>query len=163
AINDNPMLIARDVPTQRPLLRIVLDRDLRLPPASRLVQTARQYPLAVYCSEPALKRAPHAAKSLTAAGVMVAPLPPDSNQMLSLPILLKDLPARVTHLLVEPGPTLARSFLDQAMADRVWIIRSPLVIGETLAPRAAAVPWPAVGEVELGPDLLSEYYEPRSP
>ena len=50
ALADDPLLTARPddgAATPRQLVRIVLDSHARLPPASRLVQTAREHPLLV--------------------------------------------------------------------------------------------------------------------
>lgn len=162
ALNDDPMLLARDVSIRRPLTRIVLDRDLRLACTSRLARTAREHPVIVYCSEQAVEQARVVSKALTNAGVQIATLPLDAGGMLSLGALRTALPLHVTHLLVEPGPTLARGFLSEGMADRVWVIRSPLVIGEVEAPTAITVPWPATGIVDLEGDMLSEFHNPRS-
>jgi riboflavin biosynthesis pyrimidine reductase len=68
-------------------------------------------------------------------------------------------------MLVEPGPTLARSFFEVGVADRLWIVRSPNAIEDVCAPRAAPIPdhWRKVAEVEIDRDTLSEYLNTRSP
>jgi riboflavin biosynthesis pyrimidine reductase len=84
--------------------------------------------------------------------------------MLCLRELLQSLDVGITHLLVEPGPTLASSFLGDAVADRVWVIRSPCRIDDEAAPMAAPVPpdYVASGEIDLAGDQLAEYLNPHS-
>src|SRR5206468_2305088 len=67
-------------------------------------------------------------------------------------------------LLVEPGPTLARSFFDEGLADRVWVIRSPMRANESSAPAAAPVPGDYVKTCELDVlgDRVTEYLNPAS-
>ena len=84
---------------------------------------------------------------------------------MSLPAVLSELhAARVTHLIVEPGPTLAGSFLTEGRADRVWVFRSGRRIDDDTAPAAAPVPphYVVTGEVDLDGDRLTEYLNPRS-
>ena len=164
ALMDDPLLTARHVAAARPLLRIVLDRDLRLPLNSQLVQTAGQSPVLVYCALSTLQSKPDAVAALASCGVQVRALPLDAGGQLSLRHLFADLGTQpITHLLVEPGPTLAASFLGQNLCDRLWVIRSPKTIGDATAPDALAVPYPPVGSVDLAGDELTEYLNPASP
>ena len=66
-----------------------------------------------------------------------------------------------THLLVEPGPTLAESFLRAELADRVWVFRSPVPIDQTDAIAAADLNYAATGVRNLGGDQLTEYLNPN--
>jgi len=67
-----------------------------------------------------------------------------------------------THLLVEPGPTLAQAFLSQGLADRVWIFDSPMEIGQQDVPQAAQMDFPQTAAVNLDGDVLREYLNPAS-
>jgi len=163
ASNDNPRLTARGVKAARPLIRAVLDSDLRLSVDSHLAQSARDGRVIVYCSKEAADysgtRTP-----LAALGVEIHPLSQQTPGRLDISQALAHLAGLgVTHLLVEPGPTLARTFLEQNLADRLWIFRSPKKIVEPSAPSAAEVAWPAGGQLDLQGDLLTEYLNPRSP
>jgi diaminohydroxyphosphoribosylaminopyrimidine deaminase/5-amino-6-(5-phosphoribosylamino)uracil reductase len=160
---DDPLLTARGVEHARPLLRIVLDSDLRLPLGSRLVRTSEEAPVLVLCSEDALKSRPAAAASLAAHGVQIAPLPLVQPGRLSLSALLEELGTRpISHLLVEPGPTLAAGFMEQGAADRVWVFHSPKPIVNDTAPLAARVTYPATTQTDLDGDRLTEYLNPDS-
>ena len=78
-------------------------------------------------------------------------------------MVLSDLGA-LTHVLVEPGPTLARSFFESGLVDRVWVFRSPKPVGAQDAPSAVAVPsdYVKTGELEIDGDRLTEYLNPKS-
>jgi riboflavin biosynthesis pyrimidine reductase len=64
--------------------------------------------------------------------------------------------------MVEPGPTLARSFLATPHVDRVWVFRSPLRVGDSTAPASAPLPasLSLTGTDRIGADELSEYRRP---
>jgi diaminohydroxyphosphoribosylaminopyrimidine deaminase/5-amino-6-(5-phosphoribosylamino)uracil reductase len=160
---DDPLLTARDVQDARKLIRVVLDRDLRIPASSQLARTAAHAPVVVYCSH----QTHHDRYALVAAlegnGVSVRPLALDDAGELSLPEMLKDLGRQdVAHLLVEAGPTLARSFLRTGTSDRVWIFHSPMRIDDPTAPAAEPVHYPMTGAVKIDDDLLVEHLNPTS-
>jgi riboflavin biosynthesis pyrimidine reductase len=73
--------------------------------------------------------------------------------------------AGATHILVEPGPTLARAFIEQNLADRIWIIHAPGRIDSPDAPAAPPTPadWPISAEVDLDGDRLVEMLNPHGP
>ena len=162
ARNDNPRLTARGVKAARPLIRMVLDSDLRLSVDSHLAQTARDGRVVVFCSKEAAEysgtRAP-----LAALGVEIHPLSSDAPGRLDLQQILTAAGTMgITHLLVEPGPSLAQSFLKQSAVDRVWIIRSPRNIAEPTAPTAAEVLYPRIVQADVQGDQLTEYLNPAS-
>jgi len=69
----------------------------------------------------------------------------------------------MTHLMVEAGPRLQRSFLSQKLADRIWIFQSPKSLnGDPEAPNAFPISYPAIASVQLDGDTLTEYLNPRS-
>ena len=77
--------------------------------------------------------------------------------------VLADLAKRgVTHLVVDAGPTLAQNLIDQGLADRVWVIHSPIVIAVPDAPSAPVAPYQEVGDIDLGGDRLVEMLNPFS-
>lgn len=161
---DDPLLTVRGIEPMRTLTRVVLDAGLSTPVASRLVRSAQQGPILVYCSTDALQNQLDAAAALRRLGVEVVAVPPDAPRGVSLTAVLKDLGSRsFTHLLVEPGPTLARGFLEQGLADRVWIYRSPANAAEKGGLAAPAVDYPPTGEIDLGGDRLTEYLNPAGP
>ncbi|MCY2951232.1 MAG: bifunctional diaminohydroxyphosphoribosylaminopyrimidine deaminase/5-amino-6-(5-phosphoribosylamino)uracil reductase RibD [Planctomycetota bacterium] len=163
-VNDDPLLLARHVETPRPLLRVVLDSTLAIPLTSQLVQSAGQSPVLILTSHSAHTQKPDHVRALTTLGVELAPLPADSTGHIPLPTVIAYLALRpITHLLVEPGPTLAQTFLSQNLADRIWIFRSPTQIGDPTAPTAIPVPYPPTANLPIGPDTLTEYLNPHGP
>lgn len=156
---DDPLLTARGVERRKPLLRVVLSNTLKIPLTSKLVTSAREHPVVVYCSEASDRE--HA-EQLRDAGVEVVVLP-NHDSHFSFADVLSDLHGRaVTHLLVEPGPTLARYMFGRSQADRVWVFRSPNPIDDTTATAAPSVEYRATGSIEIAGDVLTEYLNPQS-
>jgi riboflavin biosynthesis pyrimidine reductase len=134
ALADDPLLSARGVESLRTLRRSVLDSNLRLPPESQLVRTAAGE-VTVFCSRDTFRKSPKV-DELQSLGIEIIPIKSDPHGVgLSLDDVLFDLDNVATHVLVEAGPTLARSFIEQNFVDRVWIIRSPNPISDPSAPR----------------------------
>jgi diaminohydroxyphosphoribosylaminopyrimidine deaminase/5-amino-6-(5-phosphoribosylamino)uracil reductase len=164
-LNDDPMLTVRhSTASPRKPLRVILSNTLKLAPTSKLARTARQHPTVVYCSERSLSLNVHTATMLRDAGVEIVAVP-DRDGHFSMSDVLRDLHQRnVTHLLVEPGPTLLRSMVERNQIDRAWVIQSRLRIGEDglairFAPRLDYLP---TTEIPLGDDTLVELLNPQS-
>jgi diaminohydroxyphosphoribosylaminopyrimidine deaminase/5-amino-6-(5-phosphoribosylamino)uracil reductase len=150
-LTDDPLLTARFIPSARSLLRCVLDRRLQLPLDSKLVQTAQESPVLVGC-DPISIGSP-AANALTAAGVQLCAAH-------SIPDFLKTLHnLKVHHLLVEPGPKLARAFFEEGLADRLWVFDCARRVNDTSAPTATPIPlnFRQSGEINFDGDVLREY------
>jgi diaminohydroxyphosphoribosylaminopyrimidine deaminase/5-amino-6-(5-phosphoribosylamino)uracil reductase len=160
---DDPQLTVRNVEIFRPLTRAVLDSDLRLPMESNLAHTGANEVI-VFCSRKTFHDSPRVAE-LEGIGLKIIPMREVSPGRLSLDDVLFDLDDKGQNLLIEPGPTLAASFFEQNLADRVWVIRSPNAIDEPTAPNAPLVPptFFRTGEVNLDGDILTEYLNPKSP
>lgn len=129
ALADDPLLtcrlpgMAKDSP-----VRVIVDPALRLPPGSRLAQTARQTPVWVICGSNAAARATEPA--LQAQGVEVLRTEQQSEGRLDLTAVLKLIAGRgITRLMVEGGPILAASLLAADLIDEVVLLRSPKVVG----------------------------------
>lgn len=162
-LRDDPMLTVRLAERRRPLIRVVLDTDLRTPPGSRLARTAPEQKVVIYASETALAHRAGARRQLAESGVDVRPAPQDQPGMLALSHVLHDLyDMTVTNLLVEPGPTLAARLLKEGLWDRAWAIRSPRRIDDPTAPQAPAISIDPVAHAMLGPDQLFEYLNPST-
>jgi diaminohydroxyphosphoribosylaminopyrimidine deaminase/5-amino-6-(5-phosphoribosylamino)uracil reductase len=108
-------------------IRVVLDRALRLPGASRLVHSARETPLWVMTSELAEASA---ATKLGAAGALVIRIAPTAAPGLDLAAVLHALADKgITRLMVEGGAKVASSFVSTDLADQIWLLRGPEPIG----------------------------------
>ncbi len=167
-LNDDPLLTTRKPDpsrASRKLHRIVLDSHLRIPISSRLVKTAGESPVMVFCSESVMTEERKVVSSLQDAGVEVRALRSDGTGELAIGHLLQILGEKMlTHLIVEPGPTLAASFLRENLADRIWVFRSEKIVNDATAPAAVKLEYPVAGEADLpdgtAVDHLSEYLNP---
>jgi diaminohydroxyphosphoribosylaminopyrimidine deaminase/5-amino-6-(5-phosphoribosylamino)uracil reductase len=130
AEQDDPVLTDRSgLPRRRPLTRIVLDERLRLSPSSQLVRTATDAPLIVFTGEDADESR---IDSLKAYGVEVV-----NEGTRDLKSILKTFPRRsLQSVLIEGGPTLAGSFVDAGLVNKVSFFVAPMIIGGAEAPSA---------------------------
>ncbi|MGV1758056.1 bifunctional diaminohydroxyphosphoribosylaminopyrimidine deaminase/5-amino-6-(5-phosphoribosylamino)uracil reductase RibD [Rhizobium sp. A22-96] len=165
AIADDPELTCR-LPglEDRTPLRIVIDEDLQLPLGSKLVKTARQYPvIAVASHQPPFDENTNSAflgrrAALDAAGVEV--LQSNSSEPGEL---LEALGTRgISSLLVEGGARTARRFLEAGMVDRILLFQGPADIGEggieSPVLRSNIPPsFMHIGESQFGDDRCDEY------
>jgi diaminohydroxyphosphoribosylaminopyrimidine deaminase / 5-amino-6-(5-phosphoribosylamino)uracil reductase len=140
---DDPLLTCR-LPgmAERSPVRLVLDRALRLPGASRLVHSARQTPLWVVTSELAEASA---ATKLGAAGAQVIRVAPSVGPGLDLSAVLHALADRgITRLMVEGGAKMASSFVSANLVDEIWLLRGPQAIGADGIAALDALPLTAI-------------------
>lgn len=166
ALADDPALTCR-LPGlfSRSPVRVVLDPALRLPPTSRLVQTAGETPLWVFTrpDAPADTEA-----RLRAAGADVLRIPTATDgPRLDLPAVLQALAGRgITRLMVEGGPTVAAALLRADLVDEAVLIHGSATIGPDGVdaldglPLTALTASPALVLHEtavLGPDRLDGY------
>jgi diaminohydroxyphosphoribosylaminopyrimidine deaminase/5-amino-6-(5-phosphoribosylamino)uracil reductase len=160
ALADDPLLTARPA-GPRTALRIVFDSHARLPPASRLANSAKDTPVLVVVGPNA---PPARVQILEELGceLWTDNAPQRSEDLQGL---LAELGRRrLTNLLVEGGPTLLGSFFDARLVDEAWVFLAPVIIGGTAAPAAVGgqgIPSLrdlhrlAIEEIsQLGPDLL---------
>jgi len=111
--------------------RILLDSSLRLPLTARLLKNPDEGQVLIFTS---YKSNNEKAKRLEDKGAKVICVP-DRNGYLSLTAVLKELGKReITSVLVEGGASLLTSFLEQKLADKAFVVISPLLIGGEKAP-----------------------------
>jgi diaminohydroxyphosphoribosylaminopyrimidine deaminase/5-amino-6-(5-phosphoribosylamino)uracil reductase len=143
---DDPKLTCRlpGMETRSPV-RVVLDRSLRIPGASRLVHSAREVPLWVMTSN--LAEAP-AAMKLGAGGAQVIRVATTTTLPgLDLAAVLHALADKgITRLLVEGGSRVASSFVAADLADEVWLLRGPAPVGAGGVAALDALPLRAITE-----------------
>ncbi|MDO9297074.1 bifunctional diaminohydroxyphosphoribosylaminopyrimidine deaminase/5-amino-6-(5-phosphoribosylamino)uracil reductase RibD [Bradyrhizobium sp.] len=144
-LSDDPMLTCR-LPGMEALspVRVVLDRALRMPGASRLVHSARETPLWVMTSN--LSEAP-AAMKLGASGAQVNRVPTTTTPPpgLDLAAVLHALAEKgITRLLVEGGARVAASFVAAGLVDEVWLLRGARPVGADGVPALEALPLSAI-------------------
>jgi diaminohydroxyphosphoribosylaminopyrimidine deaminase / 5-amino-6-(5-phosphoribosylamino)uracil reductase len=143
---DDPLLTCRLPGMEaRSPVRVVLDRSLRIPGASRLIHSARETPLWVMTSN--VSEAP-AAMKLGAAGAQVIRVATTSTPpRLDLPGVLHALAGKgITRLLVEGGARVASSFVASGLVDEVWLLRGAEAVGADGVAALEALPLSALTE-----------------
>ncbi len=128
AETDDPLLSDRSgLPRRRPLVRVVLDDEVRLSPESQLAATTSKAPVIVFGNE----RANHA-DVLRAQGVEIV-----NSIRGDLPGVLRELGSRsIQSVLVEGGSTVAGEFIDAGLVNKVTFLIAPKIIGGVTAPSA---------------------------
>jgi diaminohydroxyphosphoribosylaminopyrimidine deaminase/5-amino-6-(5-phosphoribosylamino)uracil reductase len=128
---DNPILTDRSgKPRRRPLVRVVLDNQLRLSEVSQLISTANETPTIVFTSSGDAGKL--SVLRALAADVVVSPMGGRD-----LEAVLGELKAReIQSVLVEGGSEVAGAFCDAGLVDKVTFIISPTIIGGRDAPFA---------------------------
>jgi diaminohydroxyphosphoribosylaminopyrimidine deaminase/5-amino-6-(5-phosphoribosylamino)uracil reductase len=138
ALADDPQLTCR-LPglAARSPVRIVIDRQLRLPPRLRLFSEADQTPtwlVTLPSADPARQAA------LSAQGVRIIPVEAGGADSIDLAAMLRRLGQEgLTRVLVEGGGRLAAALLRAGLVDRLVWMRAPLVIGGDGVPAVAAL------------------------
>ena len=143
AIADDPLLTVRLPGVDQRPLRVVLDSRLRLPLASRLCSTAREYPTVVLTT---LAASSESEALLRARGVEVARLDAGPEAQVDLQQALRWLGARgVTRVFSEGGPTVAARLIRAGLADEVVLLTATKPLAR---PGLPALPPDAYAELE---------------
>jgi diaminohydroxyphosphoribosylaminopyrimidine deaminase / 5-amino-6-(5-phosphoribosylamino)uracil reductase len=157
---DDPLLTDRSgLPRRRRLLRVILDAKLRLPPKSRIVQTADD-DLLVFTSAPL---GSPKARRLQKEGVELMHMR-TARGRIDLKSVLVELGKReVLSLLLEAGPTLNGAALSADLVHKLMLFYAPKFAGETGVPfahmlRPRHIPSPNVQVRQFGPDVAIEAY-----
>ena len=130
ALADDPRLDRRLGRAAGPILRVVVDRRLRLPPGARML--AVDGPVLVYTAAGDAVRHGERRAALEAAGAEVVPLETPEPAA-----VLADLHRRgVRSVLVEGGAELAAAWVAAGLYDRVHAAVAPLLVGGRGAPGA---------------------------
>lgn len=139
---DDPLLTAR-VPEPlglpRKCIRVVLDRRLRIPLDSQLIQTAATWPLWIATTQTTIDSAGEKVSALRGAGAELVVVPQGEGLTPSLEWLLRHLSQReLTNVMVEGGGTLLGAFFDGGWVDQVECFIAPRVLGSSQAKRPIA-------------------------
>ena len=169
---DDPMLNCR-IEGGRDPIRIIADSHLRIPIDSQLVRTAGQQPLIVAClpdadEEKAAQLQEKGVEVLRIPGVTTADITEEQKEVISLPVLMKELGARkIDGILLEVGGQLNESALQAGIVDRIYCYIAPKIFGgaqaktpvegQGLTRAADAWQFNRIGMQEFGQDILLEY------
>jgi len=145
---DNPLLSDRSGrPRRRPLLRVVLDSQLRVPLESRFVQSAatqRKNDVVVFCVSSSTDKK----NRLEELGVRVEQVPADeTTRRTDIRAVLRRLADwEILNVMIEGGSTVNGAALAAGLADKLFLYYAPKILGG-----ADAVPFAAgLGFGELG-------------
>lgn len=164
ALSDDPLLTCR-LPgmEKRSPVRVVLDRDLRLPVNSRLAATARDIPVWMIAAADASSENE---TSLRQAGIEILRSEAGASGV-DLVSALKLLGGKgITRLLVEGGPRVAASLVKADLVDEAVLLRGPKTIGPSGIDALDGMPLEALtasprltlfGQDMLGPDMIHFY------
>jgi diaminohydroxyphosphoribosylaminopyrimidine deaminase / 5-amino-6-(5-phosphoribosylamino)uracil reductase len=159
-LTDDPLLTDRSgLPRRKRLLRVILDTKLRLPPKSRVVQTADDdlvvFTTAVFKSAKV--------RLLQKEGVEVVPARAKQGRI-DLKAVLAELGRReILSVLLEAGPALNGAALSASLVHKLMLFYAPKFAGDVGVPFAhmsspgqASLPNPRVQQ--FGSDLAIETY-----
>lgn len=127
---DDPMLNCRIDGAHQPL-RIILDSHLRIPMGSRLVRSAKEYPLLIVCNESTRDREEGTSRiqKLEEAGAKVWTLP-EKNGHPDLNVLMQRLgEEKIDSVLIEGGGTVNEAALKAHIVHHVYAYIAPKIFG----------------------------------
>lgn len=127
---DDPMLNCRIDGAHQPL-RIILDSHLRIPMGSRLVRSAKEYPLLIVCNESTQDReeGTNRIQKLEEAGAKVWTLP-EKNGHPDLNVLMQRLgEEKIDSVLIEGGGTVNEAALKAHIVHHVYAYIAPKIFG----------------------------------
>lgn len=133
-VADDPLLTDRSGKNRRrPLVRVVLDESLSIPPQSQLVKTTQEAPVLIFAGN---SPEPSKSQTMQSSGIEVIH---DAANGRDLILVLKELGRRsIQSVLVEGGSSLAGKLLDARLVDKVSFFIAPMIIGGSEAPTAVA-------------------------
>jgi diaminohydroxyphosphoribosylaminopyrimidine deaminase/5-amino-6-(5-phosphoribosylamino)uracil reductase len=163
---DDPELTYRGSASKRgPLMKVVLDAQLRTPCTARIFQTSPRAPVLIFCRE----QVSHAHRAeLEEKGAEIVSVP-GSDDGLDLHAVLEELGRRdVLGVLVEGGSKTHWSFLSNRLVDKFYFIVAPIVLGgKDSVPSVGGKGYAAIEEApkfkitrcfSVGPDIVLETY-----
>jgi diaminohydroxyphosphoribosylaminopyrimidine deaminase/5-amino-6-(5-phosphoribosylamino)uracil reductase len=125
ALADDPLLTDRSgLPRRRPLLRVVMDTQLRMPLTARMLQRVEN-DLLVFCSASA---DPHKRSHLEKRGVQICTAATEGRP--DLRTVIEELGRReITSVLLEAGAELNWAALEAGVVDKVFLYYAPKILG----------------------------------
>jgi diaminohydroxyphosphoribosylaminopyrimidine deaminase/5-amino-6-(5-phosphoribosylamino)uracil reductase len=157
-LTDNPQLTSRVVYRERPLTRVVFDRELRTPPGARILSTPGAGPVIIVTTASSSHR-PEVRRALEARGAELA-VAADGTMRAALECLGE---RGLSSLLLEGGAAVHTAAWQEGVVDFVRLYVTPHVLGAGGLPflggcRFATTALAERRVVPLGPDVLIEGY-----
>lgn len=157
-VADDPQLTSRVAYRERPLTRVVFDRELRTPPRARILSTPGAGPVIIVTTAQSSQRA-ELRRSLEAQGAQVA-VATDGSMRAALQCLGE---RDISSLVLEGGAALQCAAWQEDVIDFVRVYVTPHVLGAGGVPflegcRFSTTALAGRRVVPLGPDVLIEGY-----
>lgn len=132
-LHDDPLLTARCRTVRRTARRVVIDADLEIPIDSKLVQTANQTPVVVFCTDDTLAHRGSRASALRDRGVAVIACSTGDQVALDRVIDVLAEQYSAATVLVEAGAGLLGRLFEQSLINEAWVFIGPQLLGDELA------------------------------
>ena len=163
---DDPLLTVRLGRSPRvPPTRVVLDPDLRMPVASRLLDSVDEAPLLILCREGTSSQQ---RREMEGHGAEVIPVSTDGEGLALDEALLSLGDRGLRSILVEGGGRLGAAMLAADLVRKQHLLYAPIVLGLEGVPSVGAAmtgrvgEWSVVRRVVLGDDTLLELEDRRA-
>ena len=158
---DDPQLTDRSQrPRRRPLLRIVLDSQLRLPLATRILESVEEDLLIVTRNEDGTRQ-----QALKDRGARILHIDAQAEGGISLRVLIEQLAQQdITSVMIEAGARLNRSALAADVADKLYLFQAPRFLGPDGVPMLSGAHTTSLPRLlryrteRIGEDTLIEGY-----
>ena len=165
-LTDDPLLTVRGVYRERPLARVIFDRRLRTPAASRVFSTLRAGPVFIVTAPEAVAAHPEQARALREAGATVLPVDGGSGPGTIAPGLRALTGLGIQSVVLEGGAEVHGAAWDEGVVDYVQLYVAPVSIGPQGVPLLDRRSFSTASLVEptvtaLGPDVVIEGYVHR--
>jgi diaminohydroxyphosphoribosylaminopyrimidine deaminase/5-amino-6-(5-phosphoribosylamino)uracil reductase len=160
---DDPQLTARGAYRAQPLVRVVFDRQLRLPPEARVLSTGKAGPVIIVTTSAAAGRAADARRRLERRGASIVTTRGGTLRE-AMSRLAVDW--QIGSLLLEGGAAIHESAWAEGVVDYVRLYITPHVLGPGGLPFLAGQTFWSASLFErrvepMGPDVLIEGYVHR--
>ncbi len=165
-LRDNPLLTIRH-PTWKgkKILRLVLDSELRFPRQARILSTLEEGPVWVFTSAHA---SPKKEAQLRDRGLVIVRIPGSSGKLSLTRVLTWLGQEQISSVLVEGGSQLLSSLVERNLADKLYLVFSPRLMGGEGAPSffegkgvfrvRDALRLKKMSYFKVGPDIVLEGY-----
>src|ERR1700733_13856225 len=129
---DDPLLTDRSgLPRRRKLLRVILDSYLRIPPTSRVIQTAENDVLVLYSNADEKNKSALEAKGIRLQQISTTA----SDGRPDFAAIIKTLgELQISSLLIEGGSLVNGAALASGEVDKVFLYYAPRILGGSAAP-----------------------------
>ena len=156
---DDPLLTAREVHRQRPLIRVLFDRRLRITPSARVFSTLDAGPVIIVTTPEGIEQHPRRAAELKQAGAELEPI--TGGGIAETFSRLAD--RQIVSILVEGGVALQTAVWNAGLVDAVHLYLAPMMLGAQAISWLDAETMSIAALIErqvtpLGPDVFMEGY-----